>query len=445
MPGNQAKSLQSGSARVTIANEESGHLRGTEAASDRGIGFLALTDKAIRAVKPGLRPAKLFDAGGLHLLVTPAGGKLWRWRYRVGGREKQLAIGRYPEISLADARIARDEAKAALRSGQDPSTTKRLQALSAASVATETFEAIARDWHARTRAKWSEGHAALILNRLGRLVFPPLGGLHINAITPPLALAVIRQIEEHSGGETARRVRQIMSAVFVYAISCGVGQTDPAAIVKGALAPIINRRMPAVTTLEAARGVLARVEGMPAHPATRAAHRFLALTAVRPDNVNGARWDELDLSPHAPVWAIPGERMKMKEPHVVPLSPPAIELLHAIRPLTGRCPFVFPNARFAHRPMSENAMSYLLQRAGLGGVHVPHGWRATFSSVMNELHPADADAIERALAHVPKDKVRAAYNRAGYFERRRELLQEWADLLLAEAVSADELIRGRKV
>jgi integrase len=208
------------------------------------------------------------------------------------------------------------------------------------------------------------------------------------------------------------------------------------------MAPVVKGRMPAVTTLDAARCVLARAEAMAAHPATRAAHRFLALTLVRPDNVNGARWEEFDLSAEAPVWAIAAERMKMREAHAVPLSRQAIEILDAMRPLTGRCPFVFPNARFAHRPMSENAMSYLLQRAGLGGVHVPHGWRATFSSVMNELHPADADAIERVLAHTPRDKVRAAYNRAGYFERRRELLQEWADLLLGGMPAAEELIRG---
>lgn len=402
-----------------------------------------LTDKTIRAAKPGLKPLKLFDGYGLHLLVTPAGGKLWRLKYRIAGREKQLAIGRYPDVSLAEARIARDEAKAVLRSGQDPGAAKRLNA-QLGSMPPETFEALARDWHERTRRKWSDQHSELILRSLERLVFPAIGSLHINAITPPLALAVLRNIEQNHGGETAHRVRQRMSAVFVYAIASGIGQTDPAAIVKGAMAPVIPSRMPAVTTLTTARDVLARIEAMPSHPVTRAAHRFLALTVVRADNVHGARWDEFERSAELPVWSICAERMKTKEPHVVPLSHQAAEILEVVRPLTGRGPFVFPNDRFAHRPMSENALSFLLRRAGLGGVHVPHGWRATFSSIMNERHPADADAIERILAHTPRDKVRGAYNRAGYFERRRELLQEWADLLLAGAPAAANLIDGRR-
>jgi integrase len=403
---------------------------------------MSLTDKAIRATKAGAKPLKLFDGGGLHLLVTPAGGKLWRLKYRIGGRENQLAIGRYPAVSLADARIAREEARAALRSGQDPGAAKRLKAqLGAAKGAAETFEALARDWHARNRPKWAQRHGVDVLGSLERLVFPAIGGLHVNAVTPPLALAVIRQVEQNQGGETARKMRQRMSAVFVYAIAHGIGQTDPAAIVRGAMAPAVKGRMPAVTTLDAARGVLAQAEAIPAHPVTRAAHRFLALTLVRPDNVNGARWDEFEPSAETPRWAISAERMKMREPHVVPLSRQAIEILEAVRPLTGRCPFVFPNARFSHRPMSENAMSYLLARAGLAGVQVPHGWRATFSTIMNELHPADADAIERVLAHVTKG-VRGIYARGAYLERRRELLQEWADLLLTSAASAEELIRG---
>jgi integrase len=181
---------------------------------------------------------------------------------------------------------------------------------------------------------------------------------------------------------------------------------------------------------------------MAAHPATKAAHRVLALTLVRPGEVNGARWDELDLGSDPPVWSIPAERMKMKEAHTVPLSAQAIGVLEAMRPITGRAPFVFPNARSAHKPMSENAMNYLLPRAGFAGVHVPHGWRATFSTIMNERFPADADVIERILAHAPKDRVRAAYNRAAYLARRHELLQVWADLLLDGAIDATGLVSG---
>ena len=175
-----------------------------------------LTDKAIRAAKAGPKPRKLFDGGGLHLLVTPAGGKLWRLKYRHAGKEQQLAIGKYPDVSLADARIAREEAKLVLRRGEDPSATKRLKAkIGAERESAETFEAVARDWHSRVKARWAEHHGADVLSSLNRLVFPSLGALRVNAITPPLALAVIREIEQRHGGETARKVRQRMSAVFV--------------------------------------------------------------------------------------------------------------------------------------------------------------------------------------------------------------------------------------
>jgi integrase len=402
---------------------------------------MALTDREVKAAKAREKPYKMGDSGALFLLVTPTGGKLWRFKYRFGGKAKQLALGAYPAVSLAAARIKRDDAKAALREARDPAAAKRLAARLGVAPA-ETFEALARDWHARNKHIWTERHAGDVLGSLERLVFSAIGSLHVNAITPPLALAALRQIEQNHGGETARRVRQRMSAVFVYAIAHGIGQADPAAIIKRALAPVMKNRMPAVTTLDEARDVLARMEAIPAHPATKLGHRFLALTLVRPDNVNGARWNELDLDTDPPAWRLLPERMKTKEAHVVPLSRQAVELLEAIRPLTGRCPFIFPNARWAHRPMSENAMGYALQRAGLAGVHVPHGWRATFSSIMNERHPADADAIERILAHAPRDKVRGTYNRGSYMARRRELLQEWADILLAGTLPAAELLLG---
>jgi integrase len=398
---------------------------------------MALTDKAIKAAQPKLKAYKIADGGGLHLLVTPAGGKLWRLKYRTAGKERQVALGAYPAVSLAEARDGRDKAKADMRAGRDPSLTRKN-----GTAPDETFEAVAREWHARTKDGWTDRHAGDVLGSLERLVFPTMGPHRVSGIHVPMVLNVMRKIEGEHGCETARRVRQRVSAVFVSAIASGLAHADPAAVVRGAMAPLVRGRMPAVTTLDAARDVLARVDAIPAHPATKAAHRFLALTLVRPDNVNGARWDEMDIGVAAPVWTLTAARMKTKEPHIVPLTRAAVEVLEAIRPLTGRSPFVFPNARFAHRPMSENAMSFALRRAGLDGIHVPHGWRATFSSVMNEMHPIDSDAIERILAHSPKDRVRAAYNRAQYLDRRRELLDEWVGLLLKGAPSAVELISG---
>jgi integrase len=394
---------------------------------------MALTDREVRAASPREKSHKLADGLGLHLLVTPAGSKLWRFKYRLAGREKQLAFGAYPEVSLREARDRRDEARAALRAGRDPSREKHLSRHMAALAVTQSFEALGRTWHGQQKPLWTERHADDVLGSLERLVFPTIGQMHVNSVTPPLALAVLREVEENHGGETAHRVRQRMSAVFVFAIASGIGQTDPAAIVRAALRPVVRGRMPAVTTLAETRQVIAAVEAIPAHPVTRAAHRFLALTLVRPGEVHGARWDEFDLEGDQPVWSIPAERMKMKELHLVPLSRQAVAVLEAVRPFTGKYPLPFPNARFAHRPMSENALGYLLQRAGYSGRHVPHGWRATFSTVMNEMFAVDSDVIERILAHVPENKVRAAYNRAAYLDRRRELLQIWADMLLVGA------------
>ncbi len=401
-----------------------------------------LTDKAIRAAKAGERAYKLADAGGLHLYVTPSGGKLWRYRYEYAGREKLLSIGPYPDVSLAGARQGRDDARALLRRGRDPAAEKRLRKAAAAESA-DAFEDIAREWHARAAPGWTVRHAADVLDSLASGVFPALGRVPVGEITPPMVLAVLRAIEARPAVETARRVRQRMSAVFVWAIATGRATADPAAVVRDALAPVQKGRQPAVTDLDQAREMLAKAEAEVAHPATKLALRFLALTAVRPGEVRGMRWDELaGLDGPEPTWHVPAERMKMKREHAVPLARQALEALDAIRPHTGRGPLVFPNARHAHKPMSENAMGYLLNRAGYHHKHVPHGWRATFSTVMNERHRADRAVIDLMLAHAPDDRVEAAYNRALHMQRRRELAQEWADLLLDGARAAAEVAQG---
>ena len=408
-----------------------------------------LTTKQIEAAKPRDKEYRLFDGAGtgLHLLVTPAGGRLWRAKYRrPDGRPAQAALGRFPHMTLADARLAVADLRRKLRDGIDPASRPASVATAAEA---ERFESVARAWHTQNVPAWTPVHSSDVIRSLERMVFPVIGQLHVNQITVPAALALLREVERENGGETARRVRQRCSAVSMHAIASGFGTGDPFAIIKTALAPITRDRQPAATTLAEARAVLAAVEGLPAHPATLAGFRLLALTAVRPDNVNGARWEEFDLTGDNPTWTIPATRMKCKaaakkigEPHIVPLSKQAVELLESIKPLTGRSPFVFPNSRHAHEPMSENALSFACKRAGLRGRHVPHGWRATFSSVMNELRPDAGDAIERVLAHAPRDRVRAAYNRAAYLDQRRALLQEWADLLLADAADPVVLMSG---
>ena len=403
-----------------------------------------LTDAGVRAAKPKERAYKLTDGGGLVLFVAPTGSKLWRMRYTFGGKEKLLSFGPYPQVSLAQARDERDGAKKLLRAGKDPAVEKKINHANGGDES-GTFEAIAREWHARNVPIWTEQHAGNVIDSLAAYVFPALGKLPINEITAPMVLRVLREIEARPAIETARRVRQRVSAVFVYAIALGIGENDPAAIVKGAMAPMVKGRQPAVTDLAEAREVLARVEAIPAHPTTKLANRLLALTVVRPGELRAARWVEFEgLDGAEPLWRVPAERMKMKREHLVPLSRQAVAVLAAVRPLTGRCPLVFPSTRHAHHPMSENAIGYLLNRAGYHSRHVPHGWRATFSSVMNEAHRPDRHVIDLMLAHAPQDKTEAAYNRALHMARRRELAQAWADLLLEGGADLDEVVFGRR-
>ncbi|MCB1394153.1 integrase arm-type DNA-binding domain-containing protein [Nitrobacter sp.] len=407
-----------------------------------------LTDTAIRKARAGDKPFKLADSGGLHLYVSTAGGKLWRFRYSYGGKEKLLSIGPYPSISLLDARAARDAAKATLREGRDPGVIKKLRKLSHTNSAANTFEAIAREWYDLNKGQWVDRHAEDVITSLEREVFPTLGDIPVTDIKAPEVLAVLRGIETRAK-ETARRVRQRMSAVFVYAISSGRAEADPAATVQKAMAPMRKGRQPAITDLDAAQEMLAKAEAEKAHPATKLALRILALSAVRPGTLITTPWSEwADLDDG--VWRIPAARMKLRlqhkdddaRDHLVPLSRQAFEAIEALRTLTGGGPLAFPNTRHAHKPMSENAIGYLLNRAGYHHHHVPHGWRATFSSVMNERFPADKPVIDLMLAHVPKDKVEGAYNRALHLERRRELAQNWADLILEGSRPAATLLAG---
>lgn len=394
-----------------------------------------LSDEIIRRSPLEAKTYKLTDGGGLYLAITPKGARTWRLKYRYGPRERALSIGRYPAIGISAARRDRDTAKAILKEGKDPELFWKERRDEGSK---HTFEVLAREWHKTNTRAWSVRHAEDVLESLARDVFPHLGKARIEHITARDVLTVLRKIERRPAVETARRVRQRISAVFGFAAGMGLVESDPAHVVAKAMAPVIRGRQPAVVTIEEAREVLAAVEAQRAHATTKLALRFLALTAVRPGVINEAPWSEFErLDPKAPVWRIPAARMKLRmqhkndrgRDHFVPLSRQAMEVLAALRPLSGRSPFLFPNTRRHHEPMCENALGYMLNRAGFHHRHVPHGWRATFSTIMNERHPADRHVIEAILAHVPENKVTAAYNRALYLDRRRELLQEWADVI----------------
>ena len=410
-----------------------------------------LTDAQIRKTKPAEKAFKLPDGGGLHILITPAGGKLWRYRYEVphpetGKRvERLLSIGPYPDVSLAEAREARTKARTALREGRDPSILKKQNRLLTKAEAAMTFEAIAREWHELQKSTWTETHGNDILRSLERDIFPSLGSMPIRDITVPLVLAALRNVEGRKTNpiETARRIRQRMSAVFCFAIASGRADADPANIVRGAMSPLVKGRQPAITDLDEVRKVLRAGESVPAHPVTKIALRVLALTSIRPGELRNARWEEFpDLDAAEPQWIIPAERMKMKVEHVVPLSTQTVEALKALKRMTGRGPVVFPMIRNAHKPISENTIGYLLNRAGYHQRHVPHGWRAAFSTIMNDRFPHDQAIIDLMLAHQPTNKVERAYNRAEHQQRRRELAQIWADLLMVDQAPLSEIFSG---
>ncbi|MGQ3674292.1 tyrosine-type recombinase/integrase [Xanthobacter sp. TB0139] len=412
---------------------------------------MPLTDTQIRKAKPTDRLYRLTDGGGLFPAVTPAGGKIWRLRYEIEGKEKTLVLGPYPDISLQEAREARVAQKRLLREGRNPAEEKK-RGLRAVNIAANvTFEHLAREWHGINKGHWTPPHASDVLRSLERDVFPLLGARDVRTITVPEVLAVLRDIEARPAIETAKRVRQRMSAVFVHAIASGLADNDPAAIVERALKPLVKGRQPAITNLDLAREIIQRVDDTPAHPANKLAMRLLALTALRPGALITTPWGEFeDLDRDNPIWRVPAARMKMRKAlkddssrdHFVPLSRQAMDAIRCLRTVTGRGPYVVPNGRSAHRPASENALGYLLNRAGYHHRHVPHGWRAAFSSVMNERFPADRHIIDLMLAHAPKDRVEGAYNRAEHMTRRAELAQEWADLLMDGQRPAAELVNG---
>ena len=400
-----------------------------------------LTDRAVKAATPGEKTRRLTDGFGLYLQIEPTGGKLWRYRYRFGGKEKMISLGKYPKVSLADARRARESARSILDQGKDPSVEKALMRAVAMSEAGDTFEVVARDWFERRSPSWVPRHASICLRSMEGDVFPSLGRLPIRAITAPIVLKLIREIEGRGALDVAKRVRQRISAVFVHGIATGRCEADPAAIITSALAAPQKKKRAAVTTIGDAREVLAAVERVQAQAISLLAHRLLALTAARPGEVLGARWAEFEgLDGPEPVWRIPAGRMKMRAEHIIPLPPQAIEVLRVLHPLSGRTDFLFPNARRVTAPANITLLAAILLRAECRGRHMPHGWRAAFSTIMNEHFPEDRAVIDLMLAHAPRNQVEAAYNRAAHRARRRDLARIWADLLLQGARPAQEVV-----
>lgn len=386
---------------------------------------MKLSASQVRQAKPREQPYKLFDGNGLFLLVKPSGRKYWRFRYRFQGREKLLALGVYPDISLKEARLQRDEARRHLARGVDPSELRKAEKRSQAGA--DSFEAVAREWFAKHEPNWAEGHASKVIRRLEKDIFPWLGRKPVGAIMAPELLQVLRRIEKRGALDTAHRAKQNCGQVFRYAIATGHAERDPSADLKGALPPARGGRFAAVTDPTDVGALLRAIDSYKGAFVTRSALRLAALVFVRPGELRHAEWSEFDLE--AAEWRIPAKRMKLNAPHIVPLSRQAVETLRDLKPLTERGQYVFPSIRSPREPMSENTLNAALRRLGYSGQEMTaHGFRSMASTLLNE-QGWNRDAIERQLAHAERDSVRAAYNYAEYLPERRRMMQAWADYL----------------
>jgi len=384
----------------------------------------ALSDASVRNAKAKTKPYKLSDGEGLFLLVTPAGRKYWRLKYHFAGKEKLLALGVYPEVSLADARERRTQARKALAAGNDPAEAKRVAKRLGVEKSQNTFESLAREWHQNRLETWNPEHAAKILKRLERHVFRAVGSRPIADVTTSELLAVLRKIEMH-GSEIAHRMLQISNQIFLFAVVTDRAANNPAASLRGALKPVVKSNHAFIKPQEL-QEYLRKLDNYDGALQTKLALRFLLLTFVRTGELRGAEWSEIDFDKAE--WRIPAERMKMKDVHIVPLARQTVALLRQIKELTGQWRYVFPNQRKPSDIMSENTMLYALYRMGYHSRATGHGFRSTASTILNENGFA-RDVIERQLAHSERDKVRAAYNYAQYLPERRKMMQWWADYL----------------
>ncbi len=388
---------------------------------------MPLTDAAVRNAKPREKPFKLSDGRGLYLEVAPSGGKWWRLKYRVDGREKRISLGVYPDVGLKDARERRDAARKLLAAGVDPSEARKAEKAARLEAGANSFEAVAREWFAKRSAVWSQSHASRIIRRLERDVFPYIGRRLVGEIAAPELLKVLRRIEGRGAVETAHRALQECGQIFRYAIATGRAERDVAADLRGALQPVKGRHHPSITDPKELGALLRAIDGYAGSPITRNALLFAALTFVRPGELRRAEWAEVDFD--AAEWRIPAEKMKARRLHIVPLARQSLAVLEELQSLTGYARYLFPSVRTWDRPMSENTVNAALRRLGYTKEEMTgHGFRSIASTLLHE-QGWPPDAIERQLAHAERNAVRAAYNYAEHLPERREMMQAWADYL----------------
>lgn len=389
---------------------------------------MALTYQQIKNSKPAKKPTRLYDEKGLYLLISPNGGKGWRFKYRFEGKEKLLSLGVYPETDLKTAREKRDEARKLLSNGVDPSAARKAHKAATRAATTNGFEVVAREWFAKFSQSWVESHSEKIIRRLEREVFPFLGHRPVSEINAVELLSVIRRIEERGTIETAHRTLQSCGQVFRYAIATGRADRDPTADLRGALTPVKGRNFAAITDPKKIGELMRSIEGYQGSFIVKEALRLAPLLFVRPGELRKAEWSEIDLEKAE--WNIPADKMKTRQAHLVPLSRQAIEILRELFPLTGRGKYLFPCARSIHRPMSNNAILAALRGMGYAKEEMTgHGFRAMARTLLDEELKFRPEVIEQQLAHNVKDPLGRAYNRTQHLEERREMMQRWADYL----------------
>lgn len=404
---------------------------------------MPLSDTAIRNAKPLGKPQKLADGGGLYLLLNPNGSRWWRLKYRTGGKEKLLSLGVYPDTGLRDAREKRDAARKLLAAGIDPGAQRKAEKAAGEERAANSFEVVAREWHAKQSATWVELHASRIMLRLENDVFPWLGNRPIADITAKELLATVNRIVDRGAVESAHRVLQNCGQVMRYAIATGRAERNPAADLRGALPPVKQTHLAAIVEPTAIGGLLRAMDVYNGSLVTKCALRLAPLVFVRPGELRQAEWKEFDLD--GAQWNIPAEKMKMREPHLVPLAPQAVEILRELQALTGRGRFVFPSARSPQRPMSNNAVLSALRRMGFATDEMSgHGFRAMARTVLDEVLHFRPDYIEHQLAHAVKDPNGRAYNRTAHLAERRKMMVAWANYLDTLKVSGNVVSITRK-
>ncbi|BBT72356.1 tyrosine-type recombinase/integrase [Enterobacter roggenkampii] len=399
---------------------------------------MKLNARQVDTAKPKDKPYKLADGGGLYLLVNPNGARYWRLKYRVAGKEKLLALGVYPDVTLADARAKRDEAKRGIAGGIDPSEAKREEKIARELNVRNTFQEIACEWHSSKLYKWSEGYASDIMEAFNKDVFPYIGKKPISEIKPLELLNVLRRMEGRGATEKAKKVRQRCGEVFRYAIVTGRAEYNPAPDLTSAMQGHESKHYPFLNTSELPTFFEA-LSGYSGSMLVVLAARLLIITGLRTGELRGATWQEIDAD--AAVWEIPAERMKMRRPHIVPLSLQAQAIIMRIREMTGRYPYIFPGRNDPRKTMSEASINQVFKRIGYAGRVTGHGFRHTMSTILHE-QGYNTAWIETQLAHVDKNSIRGTYNHAQYLDGRREMLQWYADYMDA-LEHRENVVHGR--